>query len=98
MAVGAALLLLLFVIAPLSGQHADARLQAMTWGAMLAFPMLVVYLWIPWIIDRFDPEPWWCLALVLLWGGVAAAGFSGLINTEAADTAQDLAGGGKAGA
>src|SRR5439155_18897404 len=37
----------------------------------------------------------WCLALALLWGAVAAAGFSGLINTEAVDTAQAMYGGGK---
>jgi protease PrsW len=95
MAAGAAILLILFVIEPLSGKNFDARFDAMVLGAMLAFPPLIIYLWVPWIIDRFDPEPWWCLALALLWGGVAAAGFSGLINTEAVDTAQSMYGGGK---
>src|SRR5258705_9425880 len=94
MSAGAAILLILFVIMPLSGKNTDARLEAMLMGALLAFPPLVVYLWVPWIIDRYDPEPWWCLALALLWGGVAAAGFSGLINTEAVDYAQAMAGGG----
>lgn len=97
MAIGAAILLLLFVIQPLSGKNFDARFDAMMLGALFAFPPLVIYLWVPWIIDRFDPEPWWCLALTLLWGGVAAAGFSGLINTEAVDYAQAMAGGGRAG-
>ena len=67
----------MFVIQPLSGKNFDARFDAMVMGALLAFPPLVVYLWVPWVIDRYDPEPWWCLALALLWGGVAAAGFSG---------------------
>jgi RsiW-degrading membrane proteinase PrsW (M82 family) len=98
MAIGAAILLLLFVIEPLSARNTGARLQAMELGALLAFPPLLVYLWVPWIIDRFDPEPWWCLALVLLWGGVAAAGFSGLINSGAVQLTQSLAGGGKEGA
>jgi RsiW-degrading membrane proteinase PrsW (M82 family) len=98
MAVGGLILLVMFVIQPLSGKNFDARLDAMIMGALLAFPPLVIYLWVPWIIDRFDPEPWWCLALALLWGGVAAAGFSGLINTEAVDYAQAMAGGGRQGA
>lgn len=98
MAIGGAILLLLFVIEPLSGKNAGARLEAMELGALLAFPPLIIYLWVPWIIDRFDPEPWWCLALVLLWGGVAAAGFSGLINTAAVQMTQAIAGGGKQGA
>jgi RsiW-degrading membrane proteinase PrsW (M82 family) len=98
MAVGAAILIILFVIEPLSGKNFDARFDAMVLGAEYAFVPLIAYLWLPWIIDRFDPEPWWCLALTLLWGGVAAAGFSGLINTKAVEVAQAMAGGGKAGA
>src|SRR5882757_10339936 len=96
MLVGAVILLVLFVIQPLSGKNFDARLNAMIMGALLAFPPLIVYLWVPWIIDRFDPEPWWCLALALFWGGVAAAGFSALINTGAVTVAHAMAGGGKA--
>jgi RsiW-degrading membrane proteinase PrsW (M82 family) len=98
MATGGAILLLLFVIEPLSGRNAGARLEAMEMGALLAFPPLIVYLWVPWIIDRFDPEPWWSLALVLLWGGIAAAGFSGLINTTAVQVTQAMMGRDKEGA
>jgi len=94
MMIGAAIILKLFIWDPLTtGNNFDARFDAMATGALLAFPPLVVYLWLPWVIDRFDPEPWWCLALALLWGGVAAAGFSGLINTGAVEIAQAIAGG-----
>jgi RsiW-degrading membrane proteinase PrsW (M82 family) len=93
MAAGAALVLALFIIPPLTGPQADARLAAMITGAFLAFPPLAIYLWLPWVVDRFDPEPWWCLALALLWGGVAAAGFSGLINTGALEATMAIAGG-----
>jgi RsiW-degrading membrane proteinase PrsW (M82 family) len=83
MAIGGIILVYFFVYQPLfTGKSFDARLEAMVTGALWAFPPLVVYLWLPWVIDRFDPEPWWCLALVLLWGAVAAAGFSGFINTQ----------------
>jgi RsiW-degrading membrane proteinase PrsW (M82 family) len=93
MMIGAAIILKMFVWDPLTQGNFDRRFDAMVTGALWAFPPLVIYLWLPWVIDRFDPEPWWCLALALLWGGVAAAGFSGWINTEAVEAAQALAGG-----
>jgi protease PrsW len=54
---------------------------AMVIGALLAFPPLVVYLFVPAIIDRYDPEPWWCLAMAFLWGAFVATGFAGFINS-----------------
>ena len=50
-------------------------------GACLAFPAVVAYMFVPVVIDRFDPEPWWALFLAFLWGGFAATGLSGAINT-----------------
>ena len=78
---GLLLLLLVFILPALFSRHGDAELTAMAIGAVFALPPLVVYLWIPWIVDRYDPEPWWCLLLALSWGGIAACGFSALINT-----------------
>lgn len=50
-------------------------------GAAFAFPPLVVYLFVPTVLDRFDPEPWWCLLMAFLWGAITATGFAGMINT-----------------
>lgn len=50
-------------------------------GAIFAFPPLFVYIFVPTVLDRFDPEPWWCLVMAFLWGAVVATGFSGMINT-----------------
>jgi RsiW-degrading membrane proteinase PrsW (M82 family) len=97
MVAGAGMLAYLFVIAPLSADHAAARLEAMAVGALFAFPPLCVYLWIPRLLDRFDPEPWWCLLLALLWGGIAAAGISALVNTQASEITAAAMGGGKQG-
>ncbi|MDB4944007.1 MAG: putative rane protein [Labilithrix sp.] len=78
---GGLLLLLVFVVPAFTSKHASEEVSAMALGATFALPALVVYLWIPWIVDRYDPEPWWCLLLALAWGAVAACGFSALINT-----------------
>ena len=78
---GGLLLLLVFIIPAFLSKESGAELSAMLTGAVYALPPLIIYLWIPWIIDRYDPEPWWCLLLALAWGGIAACGFSALINT-----------------
>ncbi len=82
MLIGGLLLLVVFVIPAFTSDHADVEVDAMLVGATFALPPLVIYLWIPWIVDRYDPEPWWCLLLALSWGAVAACGFSALINTS----------------
>jgi RsiW-degrading membrane proteinase PrsW (M82 family) len=41
-----------------------------------------VYLLVPVVLDRYDPEPWWCRAMAFLWGAVVATGFAGLVNTQ----------------
>jgi RsiW-degrading membrane proteinase PrsW (M82 family) len=62
-------------------KNSDARLTAMAVGAGFAFVPLLLYVSIPRLIDRYDPEPWWCLALALVWGALAACGFAAAINT-----------------
>ncbi|WP_437790941.1 PrsW family glutamic-type intramembrane protease [Sorangium sp. So ce693] len=62
-------------------ESGGSMLSAMLVGALFAFPPLVLYLFVPMIIDRYDPEPWWCLVMAFLWGALAATGFSILINT-----------------
>src|SRR5579859_4402904 len=81
MAAGAIGLGLLFLLAPLASPDPIRQCQSMAIGALCALPPLAIYLWIPRIIDRFDPEPWWALALVLAWGAIAACGIAASINT-----------------
>ncbi|CAN5832139.1 hypothetical protein BH11MYX4_BH11MYX4_25380 [soil metagenome] len=92
MLVGGLLLLVVFVIPAFTSKHADVEINAMLVGAAFALPPLVIYLWIPWIVDRYDPEPWWCLLLALAWGGIAACGFSALINTAVHITGNAIGG------
>lgn len=83
MAIGAVLLFLLFIVAPMLDPQADLALDYYTMGlgALFALPLLCVYMCIPWIVDRYDPEPLWALLTVLAWGAIAACGYSGIINT-----------------
>jgi RsiW-degrading membrane proteinase PrsW (M82 family) len=95
MLIGAGILVEYFILEPLAAPHVELRFQAMAIGAVLAFPPLLIYLWVPWIVDRFDPEPWWSLALALLWGAVAACGFSAFINSNIEELVVEAAGGPK---
>lgn len=78
---GGFLLFLLFVLFP-ALTIGVPMFEAMCVGAVLAFPMAVVYLTIPRLLDRYDPEPWYALLLAIGWGAVAACGFSALVNTS----------------
>jgi RsiW-degrading membrane proteinase PrsW (M82 family) len=78
---GAGALVFFFLVLPLGSKDPVAEYQAMLVGALCAIPPLAIYLWIPRLIDRFDPEPWWALALVFGWGAVAASGIAATVNT-----------------
>ncbi|AKF07350.1 PrsW family intramembrane metalloprotease [Sandaracinus amylolyticus] len=79
--VGLALLVMLFVLLPALSANPGQAFFGMAVGASLAFPAMCVYLTFPRLLDRYDPEPFYALALCLLWGACAACGFSALINS-----------------
>ncbi|HEY8041927.1 MAG TPA: PrsW family intramembrane metalloprotease [Polyangiaceae bacterium] len=89
---GLAALVFFFLVMPLASDDPGAEYQAMGIGALCAIPPLAIYLWIPRLIDRFDPEPWWALALVFGWGAIAACGVACTINTGV-EVAADAVGG-----
>jgi RsiW-degrading membrane proteinase PrsW (M82 family) len=73
--------ILFFGLEIFSSKNPGNVAAAMFFGAIPALGMLIVYLPIPAILDRADPEPWWCLAMAFLWGALFATGFSGFANT-----------------
>jgi RsiW-degrading membrane proteinase PrsW (M82 family) len=81
MVAGAGLLFFTFFVPAVVGEDPGKELGGMFTGALLALPALFLYVWIPWIVDRFDPEPVWTLAGALGWGAIAACGFSAVINS-----------------
>ncbi|MFO0662102.1 MAG: hypothetical protein U0165_20055 [Polyangiaceae bacterium] len=83
MFIGACILFYHFVIDPLTmGINKALNVwMAMGVGALFAVPAVLFYMLVPILVDRYDPEPFWALAMVFLWGAIAACGFSVEINT-----------------
>jgi protease PrsW len=81
--IGTGLLLnALFTLTEIFASQVPGRMfSAVLTGSVFAFLPLGFYLFIPAVLDRFDPEPWWCLAMAFLWGAVVATGYAGWINT-----------------
>jgi RsiW-degrading membrane proteinase PrsW (M82 family) len=75
-----------------SAKNPASMFAAVLEGSVFAFIPLVIYLSIPAVLDRYDPEPWWCLAMAFLWGAVVATGFAGAINTGVHIAASNLLG------
>lgn len=92
MFVGSILLLTSFLIPALFGDNGGKELGGMFIGGLLAMPALFFYVWIPWVVDRFDPEPVWTLAGALGWGAIAACGFSVVVNSTIGDLGTSLGG------
>ncbi len=78
---GAVLLFALFVVLPFFEHIGPQMSVAMFVGALLAFPAAAVYLTVPRLLDRYDPEPAYALVMALAWGGIAACGFAAFVNT-----------------
>jgi RsiW-degrading membrane proteinase PrsW (M82 family) len=81
MVAGAILNVVFQLLEILGSNRPDQMVEAVIRGAVFATVPLCVYLFIPAVLDRYDPEPWWCLAMAFLWGAVVATGFAGAINT-----------------
>ncbi|MBI4703503.1 MAG: PrsW family intramembrane metalloprotease [Deltaproteobacteria bacterium] len=79
--VGALLLLIVFVVPALMSSKAGQIISTMGLAAVVAYIPVGLYLFVPWVIDRYDPEPWWALAGVFIWGACFATGVSGVINS-----------------
>jgi RsiW-degrading membrane proteinase PrsW (M82 family) len=79
---GSALLVLMFVLGPLVTSPAPGRaILAGLVALAFALPACAVYVWVPVLLDRYDPEPWWALAMTFLWGALAAAGLAAFANS-----------------
>ncbi|MCC6528080.1 MAG: PrsW family intramembrane metalloprotease [Polyangiaceae bacterium] len=49
-------------------------------AAVVAYLPVALYLLVPRLLDRFDPEPWWALLGIFLWGACFATGVSLVAN------------------
>ena len=80
-ALGSLSLFYSFVALPAREGALTAVLSSMCMGACIALPAMVIYLTVPRLLDRYDPEPWYALLGCLAWGAIASCGFSVIINT-----------------
>lgn len=90
--IGGTLLLVVLLLPPLLGKNGGDAFVNMLLAGAIAFPACFFYLWVPVILDRYDPEPWYLLAMAFLWGAIPACGFSGLINTLNGEIATAIGG------
>ncbi|HVY48311.1 MAG TPA: PrsW family intramembrane metalloprotease, partial [Minicystis sp.] len=90
--VGLALNVFFYLSSIFLSKHPDRALEAVFVGGALALFAVLFYIPLPAIIDRFDPEPWWCLAMAFVWGAVVATGFAGLFNTLIGDVVTGVLG------
>lgn len=86
-------LLVIFVLLPPLGTDDPVKAYGtMMLGAALALPAGLVYLLVPRLFDRYDPEPWYALVGCLAWGGICSASFSIPFNTCAMSFGSDAIG------
>ena len=93
---GAALLLKSFIL-DVPEHHRALVFESMGRATVLAYLPVALYLFVPYVVDRYDPEPWWALAGVFLWGALFATGVSAIINTEGMVLVGSVLGDSKAG-
>ncbi len=87
LALGLFLNFVFFTLEIWSGKTSPDRVaDAMAFGAVPAFVMLLLYLPVPAVLDRFDPEPWWCLTMAFFWGAAIATGVAGFANSMVSAT------------
>jgi RsiW-degrading membrane proteinase PrsW (M82 family) len=78
--VGVVCILIIYLVQPLFLPNPGETYKAMFLGAVVSVPACLVYMVVPILVDRYDPEPWWLLAMAVVWGAVVACGFSGMLN------------------
>jgi RsiW-degrading membrane proteinase PrsW (M82 family) len=79
--IGFLLNVLVFIVPPLMSPQAGDYIALMAKAAIVAYFPVGLYLLVPYIVDRYDPEPWYVLAGVFIWGATFATGISAVINT-----------------
>jgi RsiW-degrading membrane proteinase PrsW (M82 family) len=88
---GLCLLCLFFVALPVAVGEAHL-LGFMCLGAVIALPAGAIYLTVPRMLDRYDPEPAEVLFGCVLWGGIVSCGIAVTINSLVEEAVRASAG------
>ena len=95
-ALGLAAMLKVFVLDLPPGPR-SLILESMSRASVVAYLPVVLYLFVPFVVDRYDPEPWWALLGVFAWGALFATGVSAVVNTYGGELVAELTGDAKTG-
>jgi len=79
--IGLLLNIVVFIIPATAEPQFASYMTLMAKAAIVAYMPVFIYLLVPYVVDRYDPEPWWALAGVFIWGATFATGVSAVINT-----------------
>jgi RsiW-degrading membrane proteinase PrsW (M82 family) len=79
--IGMLLNIFVFIIPAVGSPQFGDYMAVMFKSAIIAYLPVAIYLAVPYIVDRYDPEPWWALAGVFAWGALFATGVSAVLNT-----------------
>jgi RsiW-degrading membrane proteinase PrsW (M82 family) len=88
---GLGLMLKVFVLDLPPSQRALV-LDSMGRASLLAYLPVALYLFVPYVVDRYDPEPWWALLGVFAWGALFATGTAAVTNTYGGQVVAAFAG------
>ena len=61
-------------------------------GVLFVTPFVFAYVFFIRWVDRFEPEPWWLIALAFSWGAVIATTFGGMSSAYVQETIQTVLG------
>ncbi len=72
--IGLMVLAVVLLVLPMFEKDPATHYKGLLTGALFALPAAAVYITVPRLFDRYDPEPWYALLGCLVWAACARLG------------------------